>query len=342
VTHPLIQLIPDIVNACGVHDYSLRLASEWHPSYPPSQDIHRLTEVRSLKSIEFGTPSPSGPVGILLHYSGYGYAKRGAPLWLLRSVQLFRRKNPAVPWLTMFHEVAASGPINTSAFWMRPLQLWIAKRLLQISDTAFTNCAMNAAALHLAVRGQSQKVRIIPVFSNFGEPVALPPVPERAPHLILFTSNLAGRNPSPDFWQTLQNAVSSHRVTKVTVIGRPLTAPPTLTVPIEQTGFLDYALISTLLCQARYGFAYHAPLLFGKSTIFAAFAAHGVIPIVPSPPVSLPEDLQNGEHYLSSTDNPLQRDLQKIQNKLIAWYQPHNLKATAKAYIESLDRFIPR
>jgi hypothetical protein len=352
----LLQILPRIPPpSCGVGDYALRLAEALTGAGgPPSVYITAQNQLclRSedplLQSVVTTPHSKTGlfeawqsfaaspPQSILLHYSGYGYAKRGAPFWLLRAVRHFRRQYPSVPWLTMFHEVAASGPVTTSAFWLQPLQEHIAKKIFQLSTVAFTNCSVNANHLLQLAPQEKVKLSILPVFSNFGELATPPPPTNRLPHLILFSSNLAGRPPSQDFWNNLSATIARLSVTQVTIIGRPVASPPPLSVPLVQTGFLDVSEVSALLATTRFGYAYYAPLMFGRSTIFAAFAANGVIPIVPNSSVTLPEDLRQTEHFLSSSDDQLQWDLKKIQSNLIQWYRPHNLAATAQAYLASL------
>jgi len=280
--------------------------------------------------------SPSCSQAMILHYSGYGYAKRGAPFWLLSTVRHFRHQYPDTPWLSMFHEVAASGPVTTSAFWLQPFQRHIARHLLKLSTAAFTNCSVNADLLHQLAPGEKHKLSILPVFSNFGELSSPPSVADRLPHLVLFTSNLAGRPPSQEFWDMLSTAISRYAVTQLTVIGRPLENPPQLSVPLVQTGFLDATDVSALLANARFGYAFHGPLLLGKSGIFAAFASHGVIPIIPVDCEVLPDHLESSLHFLRYKDTSTDSQLKAIQANLLKWYQPHCIHETAARYTNAL------
>src|ERR1041385_7558181 len=66
---------------------------------------------------------------VLLHYVGYGYARRGAPSWLIDGLERWHRSNGAARILTMFHELYAKGPVWTSSFWLSPLQKHLAARL---------------------------------------------------------------------------------------------------------------------------------------------------------------------------------------------------------------------
>jgi hypothetical protein len=330
------HFIPRTGSSSGVHDFTHRLANAMTAA---NEITGTVIELSSGTKAALALSRSNLGQSVILHYSGYGYAKRGAPLWLVRFVRSLQSQNRSLSVLTMFHEVMASGPITSSAFWMQPFQKWVAKRLLELSNAAFTNCTRNAEALHLAAPGQRQKVRIIPVFSNFGEPDDVPPISERAPQLVLFTSNLNSRTPSSEFWNSVEQVVSSHRATQVTVIGRLLPSTPKLSVPIQQLGFLDAHEVSRLLSQSSYGFAYHAPQLFGKSTIFAAFAAHGVIPIVPVESETLPDGLKARQHYLRPQEDASEPELSIIRSELLKWYQLHNLHSTAARYTDALHQF---
>ncbi|MGB3494895.1 MAG: hypothetical protein WBA57_19350, partial [Elainellaceae cyanobacterium] len=71
---------------------------------------------------------------VLLHYVGYGYSKYGTPTWLIDGLNTWKRKYPSARLVTMFHEIAASGPPWKRAFWSSGMQKHLAKRLVQTSD----------------------------------------------------------------------------------------------------------------------------------------------------------------------------------------------------------------
>src|SRR6266513_2083086 len=58
---------------------------------------------------------------VLLHYVNYGFQKRGVPFRLLTILQALVEQHRG-RMVTIFHELYASGPPWTSAFWVRPLQ----------------------------------------------------------------------------------------------------------------------------------------------------------------------------------------------------------------------------
>lgn len=145
---------------------------------------------------------------VILHYVNYGYQKRGVPFGLLPILRELRRRHGG-RWLTIFHELYASGQPWKSAFWLRPLQMHIAKAIAEISDVAIVSSeTMRAQLISLAPtapavaavcdrrdqpeaatprRSQSsatgQHLQVYPVFSNFGEPSLSPAqIANRSPH----------------------------------------------------------------------------------------------------------------------------------------------------------------
>jgi hypothetical protein len=63
---------------------------------------------------------------VILHYVNYGYQTRGVPFALLRFARELRGQLRG-QWVTTFHELYAWGPPWKSEFWLRPLQVKIAR-----------------------------------------------------------------------------------------------------------------------------------------------------------------------------------------------------------------------
>lgn len=126
------------------------------------------------------------PFPVLLHYVGYGYAKRGCPIWLVDGLQRWRSLYPQPSLITMFHEISASGPIWTSAFWLSSLQRNLATRLAQKSDRCITSKQLYSEIITQISKGKHSQVPFLPVFSNVGEPERVSPLSERQKQLIIF------------------------------------------------------------------------------------------------------------------------------------------------------------
>jgi len=74
----------------------------------------------------------------------------------------------------------------------------------------------------------------------------------------------------------------------------------------------------------------------GKSTIFAAYCAHGLLP-VSAKGSKLPVDgIESGKHYwIPDSLNNLD-EVQAIAQNAHQWYQPHSLSLQAKTFAINL------
>jgi hypothetical protein len=357
----LMQIVPRLPPAtCGLGDHALLLADQWkrhvisscflvadptwHPPVPAIAWQARCMNRKSTAWLEETVALK--PAGVVLHYSGYGYARRGAPLWLVAAVRRFRSWHPETRWITMFHELHASGPVTSSAFWMQPLQRWVVRRLCQLSDVARTSNEIMQRILEPMVGPQTVLLPPLPVFSNLGESADRTPWSQREHRLVLFSSNLGGGDPGSRFWERLRLDLQVLGIQQVTLVGRPVQTPDWPEVTFSQPGFLDAAGAAALLRSSAYGYAMLSPLLLAKSGVFAAFAAHGVVPVLPEADALLPDGLRSGTHFFCP--QRMSGPVESLQMEMVCaaiwqWYQPHNLAHTATAYAEDLNhvKFLP-
>lgn len=323
----LIPRLPPPV--CGVADHAGMLATALQAQGVVSVLVpyHAETDWRQIlrRSAQAGEA-----VTWLVHYSGYGYAKRGAPLGLLRDLRRLRRECPGVRLLTMFHELYAGGPLWTSAFWLSPLQRHVAAGLARLSDAVFTNREASAEWLRTRV---SVPVTVRPVFSNFGESVDPLPPAARPARLLLF----GGGPPRPvGFWPQVEAAMQRLQLNELVVVSHPLEVPVSLSERhgVRQTGVLEPEAMAEELRAARCGVLEYNPDFLGKSGVLAAYAAFGVVPLLTRGRGRLSEGLEEGRHFLSPADLGQGAALATVQNELRRWYEGHSLAATAQAYLE--------
>jgi len=297
---------------------------------------------RSASALRVALQLQPPPDSVVLHYSPYGFHKRGVPFWLRHGWKSLAALPTSPRRLVMFHEVAASSSPRHSAFWLRPFQLRIARALLAGADIGFTNCTLNHQALETAVGCTLPQVSVLPIPSNFGEPLQPPPPESRSAHLVLFSSNLSSQHGLNSPWTDLHRAAIQMGVERVILVGRPTSPPKGFDLPVQQVGFLSAGEISALLLKVRFGYAFLGPELFAKSGVFAAFAAHGVLPLVPCPAPDLPDGLRAGTHYarIGCPTDLGSPDL--LQRALLDWYNAHNLSATAQRFAQNLSSAVSR
>ncbi len=213
--------------------------------------------------------------GALLHYVNYAYQPRGMPTALVAAVESWRRESRA-RLVTVFHEVHASGPPWRSSFWLAPLQKRLATRLLHASDGAVTSLP----AYRELLRRLGGDALTLPVFSTCGEPESVPPFEARQPSLVVFGSAGNRARVFGSLRSGLAWAVKALEVRAVHDIGSPIPLPASISgVPVVGLGRLGDTELSARLLAARAGVLAHSPEFLPKSTAYAAYAAHGVVPV---------------------------------------------------------------
>ena len=66
---------------------------------------------------------------VVLHVSGYGYQKRGVPVWLLEGLRTWRKAEPSCRLFAIFHELFATGRIWNSSFWLSNAQKYVTRSI---------------------------------------------------------------------------------------------------------------------------------------------------------------------------------------------------------------------
>jgi hypothetical protein len=271
----------------------------------------------------------------LLHYSGYGYANRGTPLWLLNKVKTDR---PHIKTLGIFfHELYAFGPPSGSAFWLSPVQRHIVRRLAEISDFWVTN--REGSAQWLRQFASNKPHAVLPVFSNVGEMPAY--IPERAPKIVVFggaglrTSTYRAAGEALFSWAREQEL-------ELHDIGPPVD-DPVLSASLQgagvvQHGRLEPEEVSKQLSNALFGILAYPVDYVAKSGVFAAYCAHGMCPVLISKRHEPVDGLVTGNHYLAGLPvGAIQHSIvQNIGSASWDWYQPHR----AMAHLATLKRLL--
>lgn len=207
----------------------------------------------------------------LLHYANYGFQSRGCPLWLVEGLDRWR--TPGRRLVTFFHEVWATGPPWRSSFWLFPVQRRLATRVARLSAAVATSLERYGEMLH----GEAE---VMPVFSTVGEPAVVPPLAERARRIVVFGGAGARRRTWGRFLPDLAAAVRSLEVEEIWDVGPPVAVPATAGgAPVRALGVLAPSEVSHLLLGSAAGFLAYPPDFLPKSTIFAAYCAHGMAPV---------------------------------------------------------------
>ncbi|NET01997.1 MAG: glycosyltransferase family 1 protein [Sphaerospermopsis sp. SIO1G1] len=279
---------------------------------------------------------------VFLHYVGYGYARRGCPVWLVTALEKWRKAANNRRLVTMFHEVYAFGPIWNSQFWTSPLQRNLAARLVKLSDRCITSKQEYADLIIKLGKGKHLDVPTLPVFSNVGEPESLKPLSARPRRLVIF----GGSGPRSRVYQQSQIALARTcqelQIEEILDIGPGLKfdLPPVNHIPVTCLGIKSASEISEILSNSLVGF-FNYPLPFlTKSTIFAAYCAHGVLPVGTWYEAEDIDGLVAGTHYWLGDNHEQKMNLddgQIVADNAYNWYEKHNLSAQAKIFTNCIS-----
>ena len=344
----IVQIVPGVPGTQdGVGDYALTIARKLRDMYGCDTLFAAAKTVGEAdrfpdKSAEFDVVplidilSPAAPFHhVILHYVNYGYHKRGIPFWLLSVLEKLRQRPLFL--LTIFHELYASGPPWKSEFWLRPFQIRIAKSISRASDA----CLVSSDTMRRQLNNLTPdaRIRVHPVFSNFGEPsISSDQLSNRSSNRWVICGGTALVERSMRSLQTIINRIpkeisprelfviggNENPVTRCLLAGLP-------NIRIEYHPQISAAEASQILSSCSFAWLdyFHrtdVPTdIILKSSVFAAACAHGVIPVFPhqGSAIFVDTDRLSGPFFVSQTDSevPGIDDRPKVSAEIYNWYQ---------------------
>jgi hypothetical protein len=326
----VLQIVPKTPGSHdGVGDYALNLAKTLLADYGLTTVFVTGKETNSIKD---------GYDHVILHYVNYGYQKRGVPFRLL-SILRKLRQDCRGRFLTIFHELYASGPPWGSAFWLRPFQIRIAREISRISDA----CVVSDETMLKALRRLRPDVRasVLPVSSNFGEPSFTPgQFAARDPHRWVICGGTALVEQSVRSFRSIRSRVPEFfSPRELFVLGgsdNPATRALLVDLANVQVDYrpqIDAEEASQILSTCSFGWLdyFHQPKVSSdvilKSSAFGAMCAHGVIAIFPhaGSPIAVEGDSLPAPWFIDahSIELPAADDRGKISSQIYQWYQRH-------------------
>lgn len=350
----IVPRLPPAID--GVGDYAWRLATQFSQNFgittqfvvadPVWQGASTMTEISSqvipVRSkqhlLQLIRPLSDAQQIILLHYVPHGYARKACPFWLVRALEQWKSESTHRSLITFFHELYALDWHRpwSSDFWLSPVQQHLAARLAQLSDVCLTSTERYTQDIDRLSQGKHAHVPILPIFSNVGEPTTVLPLTQRQRHLVIFGQRHSKRRIYQESGVELERICRSLAIEQVWDIG-PQTgmAPESIAgIPVRELGELPATEISDLLSRSLAGFLTYDPWRLSKSGIFAAYCAHGLLPVNHRGLAQPVDGLIAGTHYyVSQPASTLDLDAgQAIANQAFNWYQSHCLSKQAQIF----------
>jgi hypothetical protein len=336
----LTQVVPRLGPWDGVGDYAAHLGDALQRRHGVTSRYVEAGGADGRRALLDELAAPSGGAPLLLHYVGYGYARRGAPLWLARAIDRRPRQRRFV---VVFHELYATGRPWHSAFWLSSLQRHVVTRLARQCHGGLVTRAANREWLDATGALAGKRVAVLPISSNVGEPAEVRPFAQREPKLVVWGSAAARGTVYGKHWVRVRAACRRLGVSSVVDVGPPMALPKDAEVPIDARGRVDTTALSGLLLEARFGLVVYPASFLAKSSIFAAYAAHGLAPLVLDEEGTPDQDgLAAGRTYLplDSNGGPTVAP-EGVARSARGWYASHDTAAHADAVRHLLEGAVP-
>lgn len=349
----MLQVLPRVRPCfCGVGDAALALAAALaasgrlshlivtEPNHPPPTVAEGVSAVHLSHGVDglaaALAAAPPGPV--LLHYHAYAFSPDGRPMRVLPALLRAVGRRPLAVW---FHEIAASDdPPWRRGFWRAGGQRRAARLLAQRAATVATSCTVFAALL-AAWRGAA--VDALPVASTVGEPAEVVPPAARESVAVAFgaaptRARLARHGAA--LGRALK-AAGIHELWEIGV-GPSQLRPTRLGLPVRALGALDGEALAARLQAARLGVLDY-PVVYGaKSSVLAAYAAYGLVPVLAAPGRrdGTADGLTAGVHYLPLEQAAVAADPARaaaLAAAVRSWYCGHTWAMHAAAWAARFD-----
>ena len=300
----------------------------------PTQSVVRGDAGAFINAIESSLDEVSQPCAILLHYTPCGYAHFGCPVWLCRAVRSLCARWP----IAMFvHEISSPGRPWRSSFWLHPARRQVMQRMLTASTLTITSTDHMAVCLRLR---HEANVTVLGIPSSVGEPLRLCPLSARKRDLVIFGSPLTRRRAYAEGGQLLKEAVRALGIERVLDVGPDLRARASECLGAEfvQRGLLAQPELSHVLGNSLAGFLDYAWMPLAKSSVLAAYASHGMVPVVSRGMFA--DGLLEGENILDPRNlaSVTEQECEEVAERAREWYLGHSIQQHAQRVADFVGR----
>ena len=267
---------------------------------------------------------------VVLHYVGYAYNRNGIPFYLVSALRAYKR-DVRCRVLVFFHELyATSRSVFKLPFYTGGFQRLIVRELCGLADAIFTNCEQYNERLKKVLHDDTFNAICTGIFSNVPDDLYDDQVPKEEGSLVVFGSyhrrKAVFENP------LLLSVLENLKIRSIYDIGPGETHFGNRCLNFYSMGSLEPGDLAVYLNKMKYGALNYEAHLLGKSGIFSAYAAFGVIPINLFPvDYSLTDGLEDGKNYFSwsRTCYPELFMDGTARKELVKWYNTHNQEAVA-------------
>ncbi len=210
--------------------------------------------------------------------------------------------------------------------------------LLRLADAFLTSTDLYARRLRRLAPYRSP-VAILPVLSNIGEPADPPRLDAREPLAVVFGRPGLRRSVYAHIEDFLP-ALRSAGIDSILDIGPPLAngGLPRSPLPVVPCGYLEPASASAAMLRASFGLLDYPLDFAAKSGILAAYAAHGLVPLVRRAAGGAGDRLRHGLNLVRTSEPmpELKVTGQRLATEAHLWYRGHSLEPAAATFARAL------
>ena len=295
----------------------------------------------TIRDLRNRLPAQDGKV--LVQYSAYGFDRYGYPRWLIKALLEWKKETQGILAI-MFHEIWTFWPVWNKNYVLQQLHRRDLRRLLRVTDAAFTSTSSQAA--HLSALSPRCPIQVLPVGSNIARVQTTDG--DREPGLaVLFGLQRSRIRALREMRPALKSLGSAKQIRKIVTAGAgqsqegndeefTLLMELELIDGFEQRGPLPEEKISQLLSIGAFALSAQDDLSVTKSGTLMAYAAHGLNIISCYAGASRPEPLS----LMTSPDELLRglspQELEARGERLRLWQEqtsawPHIAREVAQA-----------
>ena len=338
MTGEIVIVCPELTSG-GVGDYTRRLLENL-PHVPALRLIVPKTPNRPVTSFE-GYPVEEvartsrdlcdrlpAQGRVLVQYSAYGFDRHGYPRWLINALREWKKKSHGTLAI-MFHEIWAFWPVWNRNHILQQLHRRDLRRLLRMTDAAFTSTLSQAA--HLTALSPRCPIQFLPVGSNIRRVHATEG--ERETGLaILFGLQGSRLRTLRKMHPELKSLGAVGKIQKIVTAGAggsregddeeaALLTELELSGGFDQRGPLPEEKISELLSAGEFALSAQDDLSITKSGTFMAYAAHELNIISCYADASKPEPLSLLTSPVELMKGLTQMELESRGKRLRQWQE---------------------
>lgn len=272
------------------------------------------------------------PNVIILHYVGYAYDKHGLPFYLASGIRQFK-KSAKCKVLVFFHELFAdSRSLLKLPFYTSGLQKLIVRQLCTYADSVFTNCQVYDEELNKITKSKRPPGICTGIFSNI--PEELYDNREKETSSAVVFGSLSRRN-AVYANKNLKAVLDNVKITTIYDVGPGTISCDYPNIDVKVMGPLPSEKLAVYLNKAKFGLLHYKPELLGKSGIFSAYTAFGVIPLnLLDTKKPLNDGLASGRNYFNRSDTHFRTDLlfnEQARHEVLSWYKRRSRDAVANS-----------